>query len=91
MEKMMRKTLRKIQGLFPHSEKLLLHVPIGALVALGTLLYSDDPWEMMRNATDIGVMKEVWDYGRNKYITMENVWDLLATMLGGALVSVWFF
>ncbi|WP_460512978.1 hypothetical protein [Cyclobacterium sediminis] len=45
---------------------------------------------MIRNATEIGIMKEVWDYGRNKTITLENWMDLFATMMGGVLVAIWF-
>ena len=82
----MKTTLRKIQTLFPHSEKLLLHVPAGALVAVLALLYTTDPVQLMIHATYLGIIKEAWDYGRNKYIKMENVWDLLATMAGGVIV-----
>lgn len=86
----MRKTILKIQHLFPHSEKVLLHLPLGAAAAALALFYTDSPWEMIRNATDIGIMKEVWDYGRNKTITLENWMDLFATIMGGVLVAIWF-
>jgi hypothetical protein len=44
----------RIRKLFPFADKLLLHLPAGIIVGLLTLLYSQDPYEIIRNATDIG-------------------------------------
>ncbi|AEL24337.1 hypothetical protein Cycma_0562 [Cyclobacterium marinum DSM 745] len=84
----MKKTISKITHLFPHAEKVLLHIPFGALAGCVGLIYTYDLVFIMVNATYVGIIKEAWDYGRNKVITMENVWDLLATMAGGVIVCL---
>jgi hypothetical protein len=80
-----------ITKLFPGADKLLLHVPAGAVAALITLIFTNDPYELIRSAAEIGLMKEVWDYARNKTIKLENWMDFFATALGGVLVAVWYF
>jgi len=51
-------------------------------------LYTDDLVEMMIHAIYVGIIKEAWDYGRNKYINMENILDFLFTALGGGIVCL---
>ena len=82
--------ISKITNAFPCADKVL-HMVIGAVAGVLTLLYTDSPVEIIKNAAYLGLLKEVWDYGRNKTIKLENWMDFFATALGGVLVAVWYF
>jgi len=87
----MRKAIRTISNLFPFADLVLLHFPAGVLAALFTLLFTSNPYEMIRAATEIGAAKEIWDFGRTKRVTFQSVLELLFTALGGVAVAVFFF
>lgn len=78
----------RIRKLFPYADKLLLHFPAGVMAGSLTLSYSTEPYEIIRNSTDLGLLKEAWDYGRSNKINRENLLDLMATMAGGVFVAV---
>ena len=86
----MQNIVSRISNLFPYADLVLLHFPAGVMAALVTLIFSQSPHELIRSATDIGIMKEVWDFGRTKRVTLQSFLELLSTALGGVAVAVWF-
>ena len=84
----MKKLFTYILNLFPdfRNKDKVLHLVIGALVAVSVYLVTKNAYLALSGTIIIAIFKEAWDYNNSGYVNQENVIDFLVTVAGGLLV-----